>query len=237
MKSSQSELKSRGSVSEEDIIKHKDLTKEELLELLKSKEPYKRTVSVRLLSEEEFLNRDMITVMCEMLLTEKKLYTKLEICDVLSKTGLEGTKVMVNYLGIIGNNQYKELPDKEFNKKSYPLPRDIISRILAHMDIEILPELTKVLDSRNVVAIREVIDSIGFICFYNHIANKDYILEKLLECFEKYVDDEIIRWKIVRAMSSFKTERVLEILKTIEDKDGREIIRKEAKKSRIYGKI
>lgn len=87
MKSSQSELKSRGSVSEEDIIKHKDLTKEELLELLKSKEPYKRTVSVRLLGE-EFLNRDMITVMCEMLLTEKKLYTKLEICDVLSKTGL-----------------------------------------------------------------------------------------------------------------------------------------------------
>lgn len=237
MKSSQSELKSRGYICEEDVIKYQDLTKEELMELLKSKEPYKRSVSVRLLGKKEFLNRHMITVMCEMLIKEKKLYTKLEICDVLSKTGGEGTKVMVNYLGVIGNNQYKELPDKEFNKKSYPLPRDIIARTLAHMDVEILPELIKVLDSNNIVAIREIIDSIGFICFYNYIANKDFVLEKLLECFEKYKDDEIIRWKVVRAMSSFKAERVLDILKTVENEDDKEIIRKEAKRSMMYGKI
>lgn len=237
MKSSQSELKNRGYICEEDVIKHKDLTKEELLELLKSKESYKRTVSVRLLGEKVVLNRYMITILCEMLIKEKKLYTKLEICDVLSKTGLEGTKVMVNYLGVIGNNQYKGLPDKEFNKKSYPLPRDVIARTLAHMDIEILPELIKILDSSNILAIREVIDSIGFIYFYNYSDNKDFVLEKLLECFEKYKDDEIIRWKVVRAMSSFKAERVLYILKTVENEDDKEIIRKEAKRSMMYGKI
>ena len=40
---------------------------------------------------------------------------------------------MVEYLGQIGNNQHKVLPTNGFNKKSYPLPRDIIARTLAHM--------------------------------------------------------------------------------------------------------
>ena len=38
-------------------------------------------------------------------------------------------------------------------------------------------------------------------------------------------------------MSSFKAERVLYILKTVENEDDKEIIRKEAKRSMMYGKI
>ena len=56
---------------------------------------------------------------------------------------------MVEYLGQIGNNQHTVLPTNGFNKKSYPLPRDIIARTLAHMKEDILPVLMDVLKTNN----------------------------------------------------------------------------------------
>jgi len=73
--------------------------------LINSKEAYKRTISVRLLST---LNTDddyIITLLCEKLTQEKKLYTKIEICNALSSMGTKAAKVMVKYLGKIGKNQ------------------------------------------------------------------------------------------------------------------------------------
>lgn len=86
---------------------------------------------------------------------------------------------MVNYLGTIGKNQYKELPEKKINKKSYPLPRDIVARTLAHMGGKVLPELIKLLKSSNVVAIREALNAIGFIGFYNSKAYDEEIFNDL----------------------------------------------------------
>ena len=44
------------------------------------------------------------------------------------------------------------------------------------MDIEVLPELLKILKLNNIVAIREAIYSIVFICFYNfNVHNKEII--------------------------------------------------------------
>lgn len=85
---------------------------------------------------------------------------------------------MFEYLGKIGNNQHKVLPSNGFNKNNYPLPRDIIARTLAHMNEVILPELLDVLKSNNILAIREVIDAIGFICFYHKIHFNSQITEQ-----------------------------------------------------------
>lgn len=137
---------------------------------------------------------------------------------------------MVDYLGVIGDNQYKELPDKEFNKKSYPLPRDIIARTLAHMSVDVLPELIRILKTNNIIAIREAIDSIGFICFYNKSYSEN-ILNDLMTCFNEYIKDDIIRWKIVRAFESFHTKTVMDILINTMENDSKEIIRNEAKRS------
>ncbi|MGM9988401.1 MAG: hypothetical protein ACI35O_14385 [Bacillaceae bacterium] len=49
--------------------------------------------------------------------------------------------------------------------------RDIIARALAHVPNDILPILLKVLKTNNLVAIREMIDAIGFICFFNKQRN------------------------------------------------------------------
>jgi hypothetical protein len=231
MKSSDLQLRNRGYITLEDINDYTCLSNGELLELLKSKEPYKRTIAINLLSNRNELDIEMINLFCNMLLHEKKLYTKIELCNTLSKASVESAKIMVKYLGLIGNNQYKELPNKEFDKKSYPLPRDIIARTLAHMSVDVLPELILILKTNNIMAIREVIDSIGFICFYNRNTCSQSILNDLILCFNEYSKDDIVRWKIVRAFESFNSKIVIDILTNVKDFDIQLPIRNEAKRS------
>lgn len=231
MKSSNSQLRSRGKITSEDLQQFSNNTQIELLEMLKSKEAYKRTIAVKILSEKYDLTDDLINLFLHTLKQEKKLYTKIELCDALSKGDVQSAKIMVEYLGRIGNNQHTELPTNGFNKKSYPLPRDIIARTLAHMKESILPILKDVLKTNNVPAIREVIDSIGYICFYNKIHFNTQIIDALFLCLRNNYNDNIIRWKLVRAFESFNDINVIKILMEIEQNNSQLVIRNEAKRS------
>ncbi len=227
-RSSEIQLMNRGFILEEDLNNYMDATKDELLELINSREAYKRTIAVRLLTSLEDEDNSIITLFCEKLTKENKLYTKIAICAALSAKGSKAAKVMVKYLGRIGTNQHTELPKKNFKKKSYPLPRDIISRTLAHIGKEILPELVEVLSSSDIFKIREVIDAIGFICFYDYT---DYPLNELITCLNEKINDDIIRWKVVRALGSFNGQSVIDILTNVKKNDGQERIREEAERS------
>ncbi|AXI11037.1 hypothetical protein CUC15_19850 [Oceanobacillus zhaokaii] len=231
MKSSDSRLKGRGKIVFEDLHLYNGYTKMELIELIKSKEAYKRTIAVKLLSEKSDLSDDLMHLFLNTLAQEKKLYTKIELCDALSKGGRESAKVMVEYLGKIGNNQHKVLPTDGFNKNSYPLPRDIIARTLAHMDEEILPILLYVLKANNPFEIQEGIDAIGFICFNRKIHRHSQIIDALIQCLKDHYNDEIIRWKLVRSFESFNDINMIKILQHIEQEDIQPIIRIEAKRS------
>lgn len=231
MKSSDSQLKSRGKITSEDLQQYSNHTQIELFEMLKSKEAYKRTIAVNILSEKYDLTHDLIRLFLHTLKQEKKLYTKIELCDALSKGNVQSAKIMVEYLGQIGNNQHIVLPTNGFNKKSYPLPRDIIARTLAHMKEEIIPVLMDVLKTNNIPAIREAIDAIGFICFYNKIHSNTQIIDALILCLGNNFNDNIIRWKLVRAFESFNDINVIKTLMEIEQNDSRLVIRNEAKRS------
>jgi hypothetical protein len=231
MKSSDSQLKSRGKITIEDLQHYNNHTKIELLEMIKSKEAYKRTIAVKLLSEKNDLNDDLIRLFLHTLTQEKKLYTKIELCDALSKGEVESAKIMVEYLGKIGSNQHRVLPINGFNKNSYPLPRDIIARTLAHMNEEILPVLLDVLKTNSTLAIREVIDAIGFICYYHKIHSNSQIIDALILCLKDNYNDDITRWKMVRAFESFNVMNVIKILMSIEQNDSQLVIRNEAKRS------
>lgn len=231
MKSSDSQLKSRGKITFEDLQNYNNHSKLELLEMIKSKEAYKRTIAIKLLSEKKDLNDDLIRLFLQTLTHENKLYTKIELCDALSKGNVQSAKIMVEYLGKIGNNQHKVLPTNGFNKKSYPLPRDIIARTLAHMKKEILPVLLDVLKTDNTLAIREVIDAIGFMCFYQKLHSNHQIIDALLLCLKTHFKDDITRWKLVRAFESFNDINVIHTLLDIEKNDGKPIIRNETKRS------
>ena len=81
-----------------------------------------------------------------------------------------------------------------------PLPRDIASRTLIRFGAKTIPDLLKVLDSNDLIKLSEAIDTIGFICFYEHQIN---VFGLLIKCFDSNVDNNLIKWKIFRAMSAF----------------------------------
>ena len=231
MKSSMEQLKRRGYITSEDVESHMHHTKSEWLEMIYSKESYQRTIAVKLLSEKSDIDDELIRLFLQMLAQEKKLYTKIELCDALAKGGVPAAELMVHYLGQIGNNQHYSLPTKTFNKNSYPLPRDIIARTLAHMDPNVLPTLLNVLQTNRIPAIREVVDAIGFICFYNNLHTKSQISDALILCLKNYAHDDAIRWKLVRSFESFDDSDVIHTLVNIEQSDSEQIIRCEARRS------
>jgi len=165
------------------------------------------------------------------LAAEKSLYTKIEICKMLENASVRTARKMISYLGKIGSNQHLFLPQNISQKSSYPLPRDIMARTLGKMSIDILPTMLETLDQSDTKIIREIIDTIGYMCFYNTIPNKGFVAEKLLTCLDTYNEDDVIRWKIVMALSSFQEQNVMDRLKVISQTDDKELIRNEAKRS------
>ena len=89
---------------------------------------------------------------------------------------------------------------KDFKKTSYPLPRDIAARTLIRIGSTALPDLIRVLNGSDLVRLSEAIDTIGFICFYNYQPGVAGLLE---ECFYRNEKEELIQWKLFRAMSAF----------------------------------
>ncbi|OQW98570.1 MAG: hypothetical protein BWK74_04305 [Desulfobacteraceae bacterium A6] len=198
MKSNQEQLISRGYLAEgvESEYLHKSFN--EKIELLQCKTPADRTLGARLLANSK--NGKVIDCLINALTVEKKLYTKIEICNSLVSCGQRSIKPLIKILGKIGTNQHTRVYEKEFKKDSYPLPRDIAGRTLVCFGQAALNELEKVLIGRDIKQLSEAIDAVGFICFYDC---KPEIYAKLRNCYSKNSQNNLIRWKIIRAMSGF----------------------------------
>lgn len=232
MKSSNEDLRKRGFITIEDIDKYKQCSNSELTLLINSKSSTERSVAINLLSNRYHTeNLDFVKILLERLCIEKCLYTKIEICKALEKGKVKTAEEMVVYLGRIGKNQHKSLPEKVSQKKSYPLPRDIIARSLARMDCRILPVLFNVLNSNDEVKISEVIDAIGFSLFYNpNYVNEDF-LQSIISTLNKYSENDLIVWKCLTCLSSFKSQECIEVLKQFINSSKNELLRCEAERS------
>jgi hypothetical protein len=235
MKSNKQQLQNRGFIDDEDLLKYTDFTEKQVSALLYTKEAYKRTIGIRLLSG--YKSEKYIPVFCELLKNETKLYTKIELCNALEKYNEKVIPYLMPLLGIIGKNQHKEIEIIDINKKSYPLPRDIVGRILIRIGPKVFPELHKLIfENRNINQITEAIEVIGHIT-WNY---KDYSMEKtLVEYYNKNKSNEFIEWKIVRAFQSFNSIEIKEILDKIIGTHKNKVIIEEAKRSikRIENKI
>jgi hypothetical protein len=198
MKSKQEQLINRGYLTKDAESAHLNISFDDKIKFLQSKIPTERTLGARLLANP----KDNITIsyLVNALIVEKKLYSKIEICNSLVLCGQLSIKPLIELLGKVGTNQHKKVPEKEFKKDSYPLPRDIASRTLVRIGKDALPELIKVLESQNEKQLSEAIDAIGFICFYDY---QPKIYSELKDCYLKNNKNDLIKWKIIRAMSSF----------------------------------
>ena len=198
MKSNENQLKNRGYIPTGDEKKYINATFEQRIAFLQSTTSTERTIGARLLTN--YSNPLAIHYLATALKQENKLYSKIAICDSIASFGIEAVPILIDLLGLVGNNQHKKITSEIFKKNNYPLPRDISSRILIRIGPLALPFLLNVLSDNNPIKISEAIDAIGFICYYNY---QDQYFEHLKKCYNKHHDNELIKWKIFRAMSAF----------------------------------
>lgn len=160
-----------------------------------------RTTCVRLFAEKYNQDRDFTDILLNLLKKEKALYTKLEIQNQLSKYG--HISLMCQYLGCIGHNQYKEIPNKVSFDRNYPLPKDIIARSLANLDQARFLEFYHLLPTLPYLKFQEAIDSFGFFCFYHPDVVTQDMYRFVCSSFLTYKDHPIIIWKLVTCLSAF----------------------------------
>ncbi|MET4002679.1 hypothetical protein ABIB48_001395 [Arthrobacter sp. UYCu511] len=233
MKSSRSQLRDRGFLGIEDLDVFSHLSTADLAQLLDSEDPLERSAAIRLLAQKAQPDASTNRLFADRLKRETKLYTKIELCEALQTGGEEAAQMLIPLLGTIGRNQHKQPSTDAFRKSSYPLPRDIVARILARMDPAILPTMTSVIQSGTRAQVVEVIDAVGFMCFYSSAteAHRLVALRALLKRLQGSPNDELMQWKIVRALESFNHPDSLSILRGIIEDSAVPALHQEAQRS------
>ena len=212
LKSSHKDLQDRGFATQQDIELLGDKSEEELLKLLHADNPVIRTASADNLSITPNNEENVVAELLKQLSVERCLYTKMAIGECLEKGNIHTASQMVCYLGKIGNNQHRQLPDRVSLKKSFPLPRDIIARSLAKMPVTIFPILLAVLQSGETEKICEVLDAIGFMAFYNPQLSIEKHVQEIQDVMVNHKENLIIQWKAILCLSAFPLEKSKRIL-------------------------
>lgn len=240
MKSSKESLNKRGYFDEDDLNYYLNEKSFDSLNLENFKEiiansdlAIERSIAIHLLAKNyNICDLKISSILIDQLAIEKALYTKLEIQNALVSGDTKVANLLIDYLGIIGNNQYKTLDNAVVSKKkSYPLPRDIIARILSKMDSSVFSVLIDSILNLSSSQLSELIDAIGFMVFYNKELATDKNLDKIIILLDSFSDNEIIIWKITTCLSSFSLKKSKNSLIYIKNNFNNEIIQNEVKRS------
>lgn len=226
MKSTQSTLKNRGMASPEEIAACASLPWEQLVEELRSPAPCRRTAAARCMDPN---SKSAAGLLLEQLAQEKCLYTRMAICETLEKGTEETAEKMLPWLGRIGNNQYKTLPNKVSAKKSFPLPRDLIARSLARMDTAVFPLLLQLFKTGSELQISEALDAAGFMAFYHPALATRENAERIVHLLHSHSGSKIIVWKVLLCLSAFPVAEAVQVLEGYAVRD--DIFGEEAQRS------
>ncbi|OJG23836.1 hypothetical protein RU95_GL001976 [Enterococcus avium] len=196
--------KRRGWAENNELFPYKEKQLAELIELLSSKEAHERTISAKLLP----INCDTVNILLHSLIKEPALYTRLAITEKLESGDSMTAQQMIPFLAEIGTNQHR-FPVAPSKKKSFPLPRDLIARSLGRMKPEIFPVLLKAATQLPNSKLRELIDAIGYMAFYNPSLATVQNYQSLLEIRNSYKSDLLIQWKFLICFSAFPQSKAL----------------------------
>lgn len=191
--------RSRGQVNQKDIERVSLLDKSQLLSLLLSQTPVKRTCAAILLKKHN--HSDVVDSLCKQLAIEKKLYARIAICETLADFKETSIASLIKLLGEIGNNQETEMPLSGYYKISYPLPRDIAARTLIRTgNAAILPLENFIQTSKDIKALEQALDAYGHIIYSNKIMHSSSTLKEL---HKKHSHNDFLKYKIARCLSGF----------------------------------
>ena len=226
MKSTKKQLKERGFVTDEELSHYIDISDDELIHLLKSSNAHDRTAGAKITKIRK--DEKHLPLLCGLLKNEKKLYTKIALSESIEEYGVSALQYLIPLLGVIGNNQHRQPDLIDLNKKSFPLPRDIAARVIIRIGEPALPYLEEVLAEGTYTQKLEAIDAIGHIV-YNC---KQFRSEKYLhDLLREEGNDELLKWKIIRAFQSFHSEEIVDFLKNIIDRNDILVLTSEAERS------
>jgi len=224
-------LEKRGYIEHIDNTPYIMLSKQELLVLLKDQLAIHRTLATRAFTVLKMKDNDIEDTILDLFLKEKALYTRLELSNYLSLGDEKTAKKLIPHLATLKCNQYTIPPTNVSKKKSYPLARDLIARTLSRMDITVFPIL---LDSSSTIEkdkLSELIDAIGYHCFYHQEIASVEVFDRLYRCYKENEDYPIIRYKLITAFSAFPFSKVKKLLYQIINQFPETIFEKEANRS------
>lgn len=204
MKSNPQELAQRGLLNQKLCTAYKDYTISQLYEQINSSDPQVRTTAIHLLGEKQDPNHpQLVSTIINLLTRETALYTKIEISKLLIQGNQQTCTQLLPYLGTIGSNQHKKVPLSTSKKKTYPLPRDIVARILGKTSPNNIDILQKALPSTTISQLAELLDAIGFLVFHNPSLATQQTYQQLYNIQQKNSNNDLILWKLIRCFSAF----------------------------------
>ncbi len=206
--------KNRGQISSEEVEAYVHYGTEHLIEMLDTDSPQKRTIAATILGNRR--DEKGILPLCTALKEEKALYSRIAMSEALGKMGEAAVPPLIKLLGKIGTNQEVKLPKKYFNKKSFPLARDMAARTIIKIGNPATPYLIKIVEEQDDYIVQQAIDALGGIAAKT--CDKS-ALPVLINGLEIHSDNKITFWKIVRSLSGFKysTEALLPLLNILEN--------------------
>lgn len=237
MRSSEQALQNRGFFTKEEVIPLLDLPVKELLNILEDSESdaVTRSCSVAALRDKPFgKDKEYWERLLKALTKEKALYTRIEICKNLEQGDEEAVVLMCNYLGKIGDNQHKKIPLTVSQKKSYPLPRDIIARTLGRMHPRVFKQLQAQFTQVDKTQLSELIDAMGYFLYFNPYLATEENFRLIENCHYLYSDDELITWRLVQCCSSFPIARAQLFLDKIKNQTSHPTIIMEIARSESF---
>lgn len=186
----------RGQIESSLFIAFSTLSNKELADLLRSEIPTERTIGATLLGQRKA--KEFVPKLCDALKIEKALYSKIAICEALESIGKESVEPLSRLLGRIGKNQELKLPEKYFEKKSYPLTRDIAARTIIRIGETAIDKIIELSSTKDPYLLSQIIDTLGGLLH----ATKDLRIPECLKIvFEENKHNEFLLWKIIRAFS------------------------------------
>jgi HEAT repeat protein len=197
----------RGQIDIERLAPFHSLSDEELIRLLKSEVPTDRTIGAALLGKRKAEN--CVDNLCDALKVEKSLYSKIAICEALESIGSPSVIPLSKLLGTIGSNQETELPTKYFEKKSYPLARDIVARTLINIGKPAIDPMIELAKKADEYVLSQVIDTLGGLLSKT---KEPRIVNVLMEIHSKSQQNKLLLWKTSRALSAMENSKTVELI-------------------------
>ncbi|UTB32163.1 MAG: HEAT repeat domain-containing protein [Methanobacterium sp. ERen5] len=196
----------RGQITDEYLSQFEELADESIIQMLKDKNPQKRTAAAKILGKTP--NSKNVAILCGAMKNEKALYSRIAMSESLGEMGEIAVPNLIDLLGMLGNNQERELPTKYFKKKNFPLQHDLAARTLVKVGRPALPYLIKTIKSTPDVFTKEqAADTIGGITYKTQDQSAvDIIIQTTLENINN-PDNSVLLWKSVRALSGFQKNR------------------------------